>query len=886
MTSGGAGAEIVRGIRRLEWEEALAHSRRYKSHLKAISGQGASWKALTLTETEAGEALLFALGQCDDRGGEQTLLMAELKEGRKEWPWQPFLRSHGGAQNGNGILSKEQELRMERQRLNARGVTAYSLLPSTKASQPPTLLFSTPASVFLAVGKEVKAVANPWPHLNPIDPQAAPGQPDLIAWVGGGDVRVVSGETGLRVTELVDEEAKDPPRFAGSPSFVVQEEFDRYSGLFWSPVAEDDNSRFLLFEEVDERDVDVLVIGASGNRVSDEAELMRYPRAGTVNAQTTFALAKIPPLSPTPKQPAKSAEILRLKASLSELFPWAEYIPRLGWLPDGSAVYAQIINRRQNHSLLLHIPVDFFAPKPFSSSPAVVTVLRTERSEYWVNVNNLLTFLPSSKDSSEVEFIWGSEKSGFCHLYKVKTSLPPKTWSGGLVFGEKDSGWQSQETPITSGDWVVLPKIPPVLDTARGHVYFVGLADSPIESHVYVASYAEPSKGMARLTELGRSALFARHLPPTLPLHIPTATLAVTDSSLTSPHSARIYKLQHPKDGGLPSATVVGELTPPVPEQPPQPSPIPPPTTIATTATATTTTTTTNSEDSTRGVVVGVGAPQANGIRFAFSLHDQAPPRLFRYKGTRTGAEHFALLSTPPASFPEKTKRPLILYVYGGPEVQLVKNVWAALPMLKFTSLGYCVLILDGRGSANRGLAWEGLVKEKMGQEEMGDQVEGLRYVASQTGDLIDLDRVAVTGWSYGGFLSLWALTQFPDIFKVAMAGGPVTDYTLYDTAYTERYMGTPQQCPAAYAAADLCMAAQRIPATPGRLLILHGIQDENVHLKHSLQLLRALQAQGKFVSTAFFPGERHGIRSPAAAEQLDALHILFLQDAILKKLL
>jgi len=146
-------------------------------------------------------------------------------------------------------------------------------------------------------------------------------------------------------------------------------------------------------------------------------------------------------------------------------------------------------------------------------------------------------------------------------------------------------------------------------------------------------------------------------------------------------------------------------------------------------------------------------------------------------------------------------KYPVVLNVYGGPEVQLVSNSFKGTRMIRnhlLASQGFCVVCIDSRGSDNRGVAFESHIRLKMGQLEMADQVEVLRWLANVTG-FMDMSRVAVHGWSYGGYLSLMGLAQYPSVFKVAVAGAPVVQWLCYDTGYTERFMDLPRLNPTGY---------------------------------------------------------------------------------------
>lgn len=210
-------------------------------------------------------------------------------------------------------------------------------------------------------------------------------------------------------------------------------------------------------------------------------------------------------------------------------------------------------------------------------------------------------------------------------------------------------------------------------------------------------------------------------------------------------------------------------------------------------------------------------------------------------------------MRTPPGFDPAKTY-PVIVSVYGGPGAQMVQRAWASPEDQILLDAGYILFELDNRGSANRSAAFKTVLDRKMGQPEVDDQIAGARYLQSLP--YVDRNRIGVTGWSYGGYMTLLLLTARDTPFKAGVAGAPVTDWRLYDTHYTERYMGTPAENPAGYAASEV---VARLPELrPGSVLILHGMADDNVTFDHTTRVLFALQAAGTPFETMVYPGLRH----------------------------
>jgi dipeptidyl-peptidase-4 len=224
------------------------------------------------------------------------------------------------------------------------------------------------------------------------------------------------------------------------------------------------------------------------------------------------------------------------------------------------------------------------------------------------------------------------------------------------------------------------------------------------------------------------------------------------------------------------------------------------------------------------------------------------------------GTKLYATLLRPRNVVPGR-RYPAVVMVYGGPGHQEIKNRWA--PRLQWQHLadrGVAVFQLDNRGTPSRGRAFEGAIYRHLGEVELADQLAGRDYLASLP--FIDPDRIGIYGHSYGGFMAALAMLRAPDRFRVGVAGSPVVDWRLYDTGYTERYMGTPASNPTGYAATELSALASNLR---GKLLVVHALMDENVHFQNSARLVDALAAAGKPFDLFVFPGERHGYQTPQA---------------------
>ena len=209
-----------------------------------------------------------------------------------------------------------------------------------------------------------------------------------------------------------------------------------------------------------------------------------------------------------------------------------------------------------------------------------------------------------------------------------------------------------------------------------------------------------------------------------------------------------------------------------------------------------------------------------------------------------------------PHDFDSESLYPAILDVYGGPGVQRVQNVWSGTSFSQIlTRAGFVVLMLDNRGSAHRGTAFQAPIQGLLGKVEVSDQLDGVRWLSKQP--FIDPMRIGVWGWSYGGYMALMLLFKAPGVFKAGVSGAPVTDWRLYDTHYTERFLGKPADNPRGYDASSVIPYAGQVN---DQLLVIHGMADDNVLLSHSTKLLRRLQDLGRLFDVMLYPGAKHGL--------------------------
>lgn len=252
------------------------------------------------------------------------------------------------------------------------------------------------------------------------------------------------------------------------------------------------------------------------------------------------------------------------------------------------------------------------------------------------------------------------------------------------------------------------------------------------------------------------------------------------------------------------------------------------------------------------------------------------PPELTSFQTDDGDTLHAAIYAPPGAGADDKVY-PLIVSVYGGPHAQMVQDNWALTIDLRAQYLaqeGYVVLKVDNRGSAKRGLRFEGVIYGDMGRIEVADQVAGVRWLAQRP--YVDAERVGIYGWSYGGYMTCMALMRAPEVFKVGVSGAPVTHWDGYDTHYTERYMGHPDENAAGYRESS---PLSHVAALRGKLLLIHGMVDENVHFRHTARLIAALTAADKYYDLVLFPEERHMPRDAKGLEYLERRVFEYFRD-------
>lgn len=248
-------------------------------------------------------------------------------------------------------------------------------------------------------------------------------------------------------------------------------------------------------------------------------------------------------------------------------------------------------------------------------------------------------------------------------------------------------------------------------------------------------------------------------------------------------------------------------------------------------------------------------------------LADYAMPgiKMGSIKAADGATDLYYRLITPPNMVAGK-KYPTLVYVYGGPHSQLVTDSWLGGGNLYFLYLaqqGYVVFTVDNRGTDNRGFEFESCTHRRLGEVEMADQLEGVKFL--HTLPYVDKERIGVEGWSFGGFMTITMKLAHPELFKVGCAGGPVIDWKWYEIMYGERYMDSPQENPDGYASSSLLSKAKDLQ---GRLLVIHGAEDNTVVWQHSIEFVDACIKAGRQVDYFVYPHHEHNVRG------IDRIHL------------
>lgn len=646
---------------------------------------------------------------------------------------------------GGGAISEAEKMRRERARVaGSKGIVEYEWAPDGRS-----ILAPVDGDLYLAdvASGAIRRLTNT-PQTE-IDAHVSEGG-RYVSFVRDQNLFAIDLASGAE--RPLTTEGKDAVT-CGTAEFVAQEEMNRRTGTWWAP-----GDGAVAVECYDESKVHVVTraaIGANETKTFDQ----RYPAAGTPNVVVTLWV-----IDPRTGR--------RVKVDLG---PDPDiYLARVNWSKDGRTLFVQRESRDQKR-------LEMLAVDPATGASRV---LFTETAKTWINLND--DFRPLSDGS----LIWGSERTGFEHLYR---------WASGA--------W----APITHGAWEVTGVVG--VNEASHRLFFTGNKDGVLEQHVYSVDYLNPGEP-TRLTESGS-----------------------WNSGAMDKNGTRL---------------IVSRSSP---EQPPQDY-----------------------------------LADQNGKRLAWinrnridASHPYAPyaaahrPVRFGTIKAADGSTLYWEMITPPLKAGKKY--PVFFEHYGGPGSQVVRRGWVNPRAEYLAQKGWIYFQIDNRGSPNRGRAFEDQIYHAMGTVEVADQVAGAHWLQAQP--YVDPKRIATMGWSYGGYMSLKLLEKEPRLFAAGVAVAPVTRWELYDTHYTERYLGDPRTEAASYQTSDALADAVKIEDP---LLLVHGMSDDNVVFQNSTALYAALQGADRPFEMMVYPGATHAIAGPALQTHVWTTIEHFLDDKVLGK--
>ena len=629
----------------------------------------------------------------------------------------------------------------------------------------------------------------------------------------------------------------------GLSEFIAAEEMDRPEGFWWSPCGTK-----IAFARVDASTVDeYLIYHPDGGRT----ERHRYPFAGGTNARVTLGVVDVSPLVTENCEEGKRGTPQRTGGIFG------------AW---GHGFKQEVQTGRDR----------YFArenPSDFSITWMDVDVgpggSRGDSEEYlarvrWSDDSERLLAQVQSRDQSSVSLVRLDVRTGRrVDPDPLLTERPPAgcAWvnlappgttrelssSVSDPSGEVKAGdfvWGSWRTghlhlyvhcgrtgvckrAVSSGDWSVDELVG--VDETKGFVYFTGAADGPTQRHLYRANLWGSDLSITRLTR--------KDGWNTCAMDDGCERYVCVHGSLDQPPSVEIHETSHaPTDESCSVATPIFNFKEIV-----------------------------DSKD------------------LAQRFMRLTPPTLFEITAADDVTTLHGAMYIPDADTHGPPPYPCVVSVYGGPHAQTVQNSWhltADVRAQSYRARGMVVLKLDNRGSARRGQLFERAIVGNLGACEIEDQALGVEYLVRE--GLVDPSRVGIFGWSYGGFLSALALSRRPEVFTCAVAGAPVARWEWYDAHYTERYMGTPESNPDGYRKSSALSGCADVA---GRVLVVHGVIDENVHFRHSTSYLAALEDVGKRSGDGYvfmpFSDERHVPRGVPDRMYMEQSMQTFLEDAL-----
>jgi dipeptidyl-peptidase-4 len=646
-------------------------------------------------------------------------------------------------------LSDAEKARRERERTaGLHGIVSYQWSPDGKQ-----LLFPINGKLYVYSLATPDAAPNQLDTGdNVIDPKISP-KGRYVSYVRDQNLWVIDLTTG-EAKQLTHDGGGTVHN--GEAEFVAQEEMDRSAGYWWAP---DDSA--IAFERYDEAKVPVTKrteLFADHTDVIDQ----RYPAAGAPNVAVKLGL-----VSPAGGQPrwidlGKDQDI---------------YLTRVNWLPDGKHVTYQRMPRNQQKLDLRLVDAKTLAQR----------TLLTETSDTWINLNNDLTFLKDGKS-----FLWGSERSGYHHLYLY-----------GLDGTLKHA--------VSEGDWPIDGLL--AVNEHTGTVFVASNKDAVPEKQIYALKLdGSTAKNPMRVSQGAgtHAATFA-----------PDGSFYLDNfSSVDTPPQVSLHKA----DGSL---------------------------------------------------VTWIEPNKLDEKHPFWNFRDSLiKPEFGTLKAADGQTLYYRLYK--PAGFDPTKKYPVFDMYYGGPHAQMVSNVWGDYFNQYMANQGFVVFTLDNRGMARRGRQFENAIYQQLGAAEVDDQLVGIRWLKSQP--WVDGKHVGVFGWSYGGYMTTMMLAKASNELAGGVAVAPVTNWRLYDTFYTERYLGRPQDNDSGYTRSS---PMAWLDGLTSKLYLVHGMADDNVLFLNSTELMAELQKRGTQFQFMAYPGAKHGLNLPGQRSHVYHLIENFFQQQV-----
>eukprot|EP01138_Halocafeteria_seosinensis_P012432 gb/GECG01012704.1/.p1 GENE.gb/GECG01012704.1/~~gb/GECG01012704.1/.p1 ORF type:complete len:842 (+),score=73.46 gb/GECG01012704.1/:1-2526(+) len=751
-------------------------------------------------------------------------------------------------------LSLEEQLRQERTRSRTEGIHTYVWSPCASKTQP-YLLIPHGANLFLSdsfsPGSKPKLIVSE-EHFKSrsgiLNPTPSPDG-KMVAFVSDGEIYL------FPVTDVFDSctlplqpvqlTQGTPETSRGMPDFLAQEELERLVGFWWSL-----DSQWISFQENDELDVRDMNIVRYGDESTDNVERHKYPFSGSKNPKVSIGILDVARSLSDRRDGHEAGYVYQRRVQWLRIPSVLDfYLVNAFWCPDNSFL-VQTMPRSQQQVDILRFALD--------GKNTVELLLREYAAEsHWINVSQDAQLLCNEEggDTSRCYLLWLSERTGYRHLFCHHINLRQFSEASEDVlwdnYTKSDSGQPCQPPKrhpipdssiskceqLTDGIFTVQRVIK--ASVARNQVVFGANVSSPLDFGVFAVPLFPEQRsncnhfGIISSVQLNASLSYSGDdilswgtrkcvYPVFARAGAHNAVLNCNCSVALSRYSSRSDSLQWNayvfQDSSCIHCGLLWEKPPP----------------------------SKGSSDARVDFFSCLAADETSTL-FGCVWNPQSP--ISAAKGSRT-----------------------VVTVYGGPHVQRIQNSHVLLErqsaISRLIESGFTVVAVDNRGSANRGVAFESVLRNRLGKVEVDDQVAALKHLSLL--GAVNMTRVGIYGWSYGGYMALMCLMTAPSIFKSAVSGAPVTDWKYYDTCYTERYIRTPQENPEGYTLSDVKHYVENMK---GDLLLVHGLIDENVYFQHTGSLLQALVSHRKRHRLVALPNSRHGPRTPQES--------WFIEDAI-----